>query len=126
MPLTGLQLPQMLKCAWEGRTPRVIQIPYPEGDSFEMRAQESARLAKLQQLRPESKAALLQLFGDDFDIGQFPSALWGLSDLQALLLLYRVEYRVTHHCMLHCVQDESQQWPHFQPAREKACWPLSN
>ncbi len=68
---TGIQLPQMLKCAWEGRTPRVIQIPYPEGDSFEMQIQESARLAKLQKLRPESKAALLQLFGDEFDIGGF-------------------------------------------------------
>ena len=68
----------MLKCAWEGRTPRVIQIPYPEGDSFEMRIQESARLAKLQKLRPESKAALLQLFGDDFDIGDFHLAFCGL------------------------------------------------
>lgn len=59
----------MLKCAWEAHTPRVIQIPYPEGDSFDMRIQESARLARLQKLRPSSKAALLQLFGDEFDIG---------------------------------------------------------
>ena len=68
--VTGLQLPQMLKCAWDGRTPSVIQIPYPEGDSFEMRVQERARLAKLQKLRPESKAALLHLFGDEFDLGK--------------------------------------------------------
>ena len=60
----------MLKCAWDGGTPRVIQISYPEGASFDMRIQESARLARLQKLRPESKAALLQLFGDDFDIGK--------------------------------------------------------
>ena len=65
----------MLKCAWDGRTPRVIQIPYPEGDSFNMRVQESTRLAKLQKLRPESKAALLQLFGEDFDIGKHCYAL---------------------------------------------------
>lgn len=63
----------MLKCVWEGRTPRVAQIPYPEGDSFHGRLQESSRLAelqKLQKLRPESKAALFQLFGNDFDIGE--------------------------------------------------------
>lgn len=71
--ITGLELPQMLKCAWEGRTPRVIHIPYPENDSFDKRVQESARLARLQKLRPESKAALLQLFGDEFDVGEHSS-----------------------------------------------------
>ena len=60
----------MLKCVWEGRTPRVSQIPYPEGDSFYGRLQESSRLAELQKLRPESKAALFQLFGSEFDMGE--------------------------------------------------------
>ena len=63
----------MLKCEWAGRTPTLIRIPFPEGDSFSRRVQESARLAQQQIRRPESKAALLELFGDDFDIGEHAS-----------------------------------------------------
>ncbi len=66
----GVELPQMLKCQWAGRTPTVTQIPFPEGDYFSTRVQESVRLAQHQISRQEKKAALLELFGDDFDIGE--------------------------------------------------------
>lgn len=60
----------MLKCNWEGGTPTVVQIAFPEGDSFSARLQQSARLAKQRARRPESRAALRELFGDEFDLGE--------------------------------------------------------
>ena len=68
----GLSLPQMLKCAWSRGTPATIQIPFQNGDSFEQRLADATRRSKYQHLQPRSKAALTQLFGDDFDVGESP------------------------------------------------------
>ena len=68
----GLDLPQMLKCEWSTGIPTIIQIPFPEGGSFEQRLADATRRSKYQHLQPRSKAALTQLFGDDFDLGKPP------------------------------------------------------
>ena len=72
MRAAGLGLPQILKCNWSRGSPTVAQIPFPEGDSFELRLADATQRSKYQQLQPRSKAALMQLFGDDFDLGEPP------------------------------------------------------
>ena len=68
----GLDLPQMLKCEWSRGIPTIIRIPFPEGDTFEQRLADATRRSKYQHLQPRSKAALTQLFGDEFDLGKSP------------------------------------------------------
>ena len=72
----GLGLPQMLKCEWRRAIPTIIQIPFPEGDSLEQRLADATRRSKYQHLQPQSKAALTQLFGDDFDLGKPIKPYW--------------------------------------------------
>ena len=83
MHAAGLGLPQMLKCEWSRGAPTVVQTPFPEGDSFEQRLADATRRLKYQQLQPRSKAALMQLFGDDFDLGEPPKP--HCQDLKRLL-----------------------------------------